>query len=95
MPCGKRFYGQMRLRLNFLELTPSAMSGGKANTAHRPKQTIPTVKHDGGNIMLWGCFSSAETGHLVRIEGKMATAKCTQNFEENMWPSARQQKMGM
>jgi hypothetical protein len=37
--------------------------------------TIPTVKHDGGNIMLWGCFLAAGTGRLVRIEGKMNGAQ--------------------
>ena len=37
--------------------------------------TIPTVKHSGSSIMLWGCFSEAGTGRLVRIEGKMSGAK--------------------
>jgi hypothetical protein len=32
---------------------------------------IPTVKHGDGSIMLWGCFSAAGTGRLVRTEGKM------------------------
>jgi hypothetical protein len=37
----------------------------------RKPGTIPTVKHGGGSIMLWGCYSGAGTGKLVRIEAKM------------------------
>lgn len=37
--------------------------------------TIPAVKHDGGNIMLWRYFSLVEAGGLVRVDGMMNTAK--------------------
>jgi hypothetical protein len=33
------------------------------------------VKYGGGRIMLWGCFSAAGTGRLIRIEAKMNGAK--------------------
>ncbi len=36
-----------------------------------PKNTIPTIKRGGGNIMLWGCFSTKGTGQLHRIKGMM------------------------
>jgi hypothetical protein len=41
----------------------------------RKSATIPTVKHGGGSILLWGCFSEAGIGRLVRIEAKMNGAK--------------------
>ena len=48
----------------------------------RKPGTIPTVKHGGFSIMLWGCFSAAGTGRLVRIEAKMNGAKYREILDE-------------
>ena len=39
------------------------------------------MKHGGGDALLWGCFSAAGTGALVRIEGNMDGAKYHQIHE--------------
>ena len=44
--------------------------------------------------MLWGFFSSAGTGALVRMEGTMDGAKYRKIREENLLPSARKLKLG-
>lgn len=32
---------------------------------------VPTVKHGGGNVMVWGCFSAAGVGDLIEVTGRM------------------------
>ena len=36
-----------------------------------PKCTVPTVKHTGGNVKCWDCFSTAGVAILVFIDGNM------------------------
>ncbi len=43
----------------------------RRNAVYDPKNTIPTVKHGGGNIMLWGRFSAKGIGKLHRIKRLM------------------------
>ncbi|KAL0158921.1 hypothetical protein M9458_046997, partial [Cirrhinus mrigala] len=61
----------------------------RRNAAYDPKSTIPTVKHGGGNIMLWGCFSAKGTGQLHHIKGTMDGAMYCQILGENLLPSLK------
>ena len=60
----------------------------KRNAEYNPKNTIPTVKHGGGNLILWGDFSAN------RIEGRMNGAMYREILGDNLLPSVRLLKMG-
>ncbi|CDQ73294.1 unnamed protein product [Oncorhynchus mykiss] len=66
----------------------------KKKDEYNPKNTIPTVKHGGGNIILWGCFSAKGTGQLHLIEGRMDGAMYREILANNLLPSVRALKMG-
>ena len=66
----------------------------KRNAEYNPKNTIPTVKHGGGNLMLWGCFSAKGTGRLHRIERRMNGTLYLEILGDNLLSSVRALKMG-
>ncbi|CDQ72638.1 unnamed protein product [Oncorhynchus mykiss] len=56
----------------------------KKGEACKQKNTIPTVKHVGGSIMLWGFSATGGTGALHKIDGIMRTKKHVDILKQNL-----------
>lgn len=65
----------------------------KPNTEFEPKNTIGTVKHGGGSVMVWGCMSSAGVGHLHFIDGILDKFGYLDILKKNVKQSA--EKLGI
>ncbi len=59
----------------------------KTNTAFHKKNIIPTVKHGGGSVMVWGCFAASGPGWLAIIDGTMNSALYQKILKEKFRPS--------
>ena len=60
---------------------------------YKDKCVMPTVKHGGGNIMVWGCMNAAGVGELQFIEGNMNCNMYCEILQQSMIPSL--QKLGL
>ena len=73
-------------------------SGGFKHVWQRPgeeykdKCVMPTVKHGGGNVMVWGCMSASGVGELHFIEENMNSNMYCEILQQSMIPSL--QKLG-
>lgn len=59
-------------------------------TRLKPQYCTMTVKHGGGSIMLWGCFSAQEVGPLYEITGIMDRFQYKNILETVMLPYAEE-----
>ena len=53
-----------------------------------PRYTTPTVKHAGGNIMVWRCFPGYGIGHILRITDTMTATVYRDLLSTVMFPYA-------
>ena len=60
----------------------------KPNTELERKHPNSTVKHGGGHLMVWGCFSKNGAGALVFIEGNTDTDMYIDILKKNLRSSA-------
>uniref|UniRef100_A0AAY5KP38 Transposase Tc1-like domain-containing protein n=1 Tax=Esox lucius TaxID=8010 RepID=A0AAY5KP38_ESOLU len=56
---------------------------------YKGKCVLPTVKHCGKSVMVWGCLSDAGTGELQFIEGTMNANMYCDILKQSMIPSLR------
>ncbi len=56
---------------------------------YHDKCVVPTVKHGGGSVMVWGCMSASGTGELHFIDGIMDSVVYCDILKNNMVPSLR------
>ena len=59
---------------------------------YKDKCVMPTVKHGGGNVMVWGCMSAAGVGELHFIDGNTNSNMYCEILQQSMIPSL--QKLG-
>ena len=65
----------------------------KKGEACKPKNTIPTVKHGGVSIMLWGHFAAGGTGALQKIDGIMGWENYVDILKQHLKTSVRKLKL--
>ena len=53
-------------------------------TEFKPQYTVKTVKHDGAETMVWGCFSYYGIGPIYRIPGITGQFEYIKILEETM-----------
>lgn len=50
---------------------------------------MPTVKHVGGCIMLWPCFTASDAGVLLKVDGIKKIDNYFQMYQLNLKPTVQ------
>ena len=66
----------------------------KKGEACKLKNTIPTMKHWGGSLMLWGCFAAGGTGGLHKLDGIVRMENYVDVLKQHSKTSVRKLKLG-
>jgi transposase len=66
----------------------------KPGEAHSEKNLVPTVKHGGGGVMVWGCMAAAGVGAVKFIDGIMDRFVYRDILKDSMLPSVKKLKLG-
>ena len=67
---------------------------GRESKAFNSKNTISTVKHGAGSIMLWGCFAASGSAALKKVNGMIMKDDYLQGLQENLKSSAEDWLLG-
>lgn len=51
---------------------------------YKPECVVPTIKHGGGSIMVWGCISEHGVGEIVVCEGQMDSKSAKKCFDSGV-----------
>ena len=62
--------------------------------ASKLKNTLPTVTHRGGSIMLWGCFAAGGTSAVHKIDGIMRVENYVDILKQHLKTSVTKLKLG-
>ena len=69
-------------------------SDGRVYVRHRVVEEyidacmVPTARHGGGGIMVWGCMMTQGVGHLAMVSGTLNSSGYIDLLENSMIPSA-------
>jgi len=66
----------------------------KVGTQLEIKNTVPTVKHGGGSVLVWGCMAASGVGNLVFIDQIMDRWAYLNILRANLQPSVRILNLG-